>query len=207
MRKAKHIAIEGNIGSGKTTTAKALAAHLGAHLFLESFEDNPHLEKFYRNETINPLRLEAHFLMERYFQVTEEMEKGADLTISDYFFEKCLVFSEVNLDGNNKSVYQGLWSVLYDYLPQPDILVYLAMEVPQLVKNIRKRGREMEFGLTTSYLENLQENYERQLTERKSPKTDIIVMDGSLLLGLSPKEIAEKLVVELEGRGWVLVDK
>ncbi|MCH8554865.1 MAG: deoxynucleoside kinase [Schleiferiaceae bacterium] len=207
MKKVKHIAIEGNIGSGKTTTAKALAAHLGAHLYLESFEDNPHLEKFYKSETINPLKMEAHFLMERYFQIAEEMEKGAGLTISDYCFEKCLVFSEVNLDGNNKTIYQGLWQVLTDYLPQPDVIVYLAMEVPQLVKNIRKRGREMEMGLTASYLRLLQDSYGKQLSVGENSNSDLIIMDGSMLLGLSNKEIAEKLVVELEGRGWVLVDK
>lgn len=156
------IAIEGNIGAGKTTLAHMLARHFNARLILEQFADNPFLPKFYENPAQNAFPLELFFMAERYKQL-KELVYTADLfqsvTISDYLFTKCLLFAKVNLPEQEFRLYQNFFDILQSQIVQPDILIYLHAPVSKLQSNIRKRNRRYEQGIPDSYLFNIQEAY------------------------------------------------
>jgi deoxyguanosine kinase len=156
------IAIEGNIGAGKTTLAHLLAKKLNARLILEQFADNPFLPKFYENPKQNAFPLELFFMAERYKQL-KDMIHTSDLfqnvTVSDYVFTKCLLFAKVNLSEEEFRLYQRLFDIMQQQLPFPDILIYLHSPVQKLQKNIKKRNRIYEQKIPDEYLFNIQETY------------------------------------------------
>ncbi len=122
------IAVEGNIGAGKTTLAHLLARHFNSRLILEAFAENPFLPKFYENPKQYAFPLELFFMAERYKQL-KELVHTKDLfqrvTISDYIFSKCLLFAKVNLPDEEFHLYQKLFDIIYQQLVQPDLLIYL----------------------------------------------------------------------------------
>jgi deoxyguanosine kinase len=156
------IAIEGNIGAGKTTLAHMLARHFNARLILEQFADNPFLPKFYENPAQNAFPLELFFMAERYKQL-KELVYTADLfqsvTISDYLFTKCLLFAKINLSEQEFRLYQNFFDILQSQVVQPDILIYLHAPVSKLQSNIRKRNRPYEQAIPDNYLFSIQETY------------------------------------------------
>jgi deoxyguanosine kinase len=156
------IAIEGNIGAGKTTLAHMLARHFNARLILEQFADNPFLPKFYENPTQNAFPLELFFMAERYKQL-KELVYTADLfqsvTIADYLFTKCLLFAKINLSEQEFRLYQNFFDILQSQVVQPDILIYLHASVSKLQSNIRKRNRPYEQAIPDNYLFSIQETY------------------------------------------------
>jgi deoxyadenosine/deoxycytidine kinase len=156
------IAIEGNIGAGKTTLAHMLARHFNARLILEQFADNPFLPKFYENPAQYAFPLELFFMAERYKQL-KELVYTADLfqsvTIADYLFTKCLLFAKVNLPEQEFRLYQNFFDILQSQIVQPDILIYLHAPVSKLQSNIRKRNRPYEQGIPDNYLFSIQEAY------------------------------------------------
>lgn len=156
------IAIEGNIGAGKTTLAHMLARHFNARLILEQFADNPFLSKFYENPSQYAFPLELFFMAERYKQL-KDWVYTADLfqsvTISDYLFTKCLLFAKVNLPEQEFRLYQKFFEILQSQVVQPDILIYLHAPVSKLQTNIRKRNRSYEQGMPDNYLFRIQEAY------------------------------------------------
>ncbi|MBS1745273.1 MAG: deoxynucleoside kinase [Bacteroidetes bacterium] len=156
------IAIEGNIGAGKTTLAHLLAKQLNARLILEQFADNPFLPKFYENPKQNAFPLELFFMAERYKQL-KDMVHTKDLfqnvTVADYFFTKCLLFAKVNLNEEEFRLYQRLFDIMQQQLIYPDILIYLHAPVQKLQKNIKKRNRSYEQHIADEYLFNIQETY------------------------------------------------
>jgi deoxyguanosine kinase len=156
------IAVEGNIGAGKTTLAHLLARHFNSRLILEEYAENPFLAKFYENPKQYAFPLELFFMAERYKQL-KELVHTKDLfqrvTISDYIFSKCLLFAKVNLPDEEFHLYQKLFDIIYQQLVQPDILIYLHTPVHQLQKKIRKRNRPYEQNIPDDYLFSLQETY------------------------------------------------
>ena len=157
-----YIAIEGNIGAGKTTLAHLLAKKLNARLILEQFADNPFLPKFYENPKQFAFPLELFFMAERYKQLKDMVNKTdlfQSVTVSDYFFIKCLLFAKVNLPEEEFRLYQKLFDIMHQQLLMPDILIYLHSPVQKLQKNIKKRNRSYEQGIPDEYLFNIQETY------------------------------------------------
>ena len=156
------IAIEGNIGAGKTTLAHMLARHFNARLILEQFADNPFLSKFYENPDQFAFPLELFFMAERYKQL-KDLVYTADLfqsvTISDYLFTKCLLFAKVNLPDQEFRLYQKFFDILQSQIERPDILIYLHAPVSKLQANIRKRNRSYEQAIPDNYLFRIQEAY------------------------------------------------
>jgi deoxyguanosine kinase len=156
------IAVEGNIGAGKTTLSHLLARHFNARLILEQFADNPFLPKFYENPAQYAFPLELFFMAERYKQL-KELVYTADLfqsvTISDYLFTKCLLFAKVNLPEQEFRLYQKFFEILNTQVVHPDILIYLHAPVSKLQSNIRKRNRPYEQSIPDTYLFNIQETY------------------------------------------------
>lgn len=156
------IAIEGNIGAGKTTLAHVLSKHLNARLILEEFADNPFLPKFYENQQQYAFPLELFFMAERYKQLKELIHTKdlfQNITVSDYLFTKCLLFAKVNLTEEEFRLYHKLYDIIRQPLIQPDLLIYLHVPVQKLQKNIRKRNRAYELNIPDEYLFNIQETY------------------------------------------------
>jgi deoxyguanosine kinase len=156
------ITIEGNIGAGKTTLAHLLSKHYGARLVLEEFADNPFLPKFYENPAQYAFPLELFFMAERYKQL-KDLVSTKDLfqsvTVADYLFTKCLLFSKVNLPDEEFRLYQRLYDIMQAQMLQPDILIYLHAPVSKLQENIKKRNRPYEQNIKDEYLFNIQETY------------------------------------------------
>lgn len=160
--KYNFIAIEGNIGAGKTTLAKRLSEEFNARLILERFEDNSFLPKFYEQPDIYAFPLEMSFLADRYQQLKEKLamqELFSTFTISDYFIDKSLIFAKNNLKADEFSLYSRLFQIISAFLPRPDLLVYLYLDIPRLQKNINKRGRDYERLIQDDYLEKIQAGY------------------------------------------------
>jgi deoxyguanosine kinase len=156
------IAIEGNIGAGKTTLAHMLSKHFNSRLVLEEFTDNPFLPKFYENPQQYAFPLELFFMAERYKQLKDLIHTKDlfhSLTISDYLFTKCLLFAKVNLSEEEFRLYHKLYDIIRQQLIQPDLLIYLHVPVQKLQKNIKKRNRAYEQGIPDEYLFKIQETY------------------------------------------------
>lgn len=156
------ITIEGNIGAGKTTLSHLLAKKYNARLILEAFADNPFLTKFYENPSQYAFPLELFFMAERYKQLKELIHTKdlfQNVTITDYLFTKCLLFAKVNLPEEEFRLYQKLFEIIHQQIPQPEILIYLHVPVNKLQMNIRKRNRPYEQAIPDEYLFRIQETY------------------------------------------------
>lgn len=156
-----YIAVEGVIGAGKTSLASMLARQLNAKLILESFEDNPYLEKFYSNPGEYAFRTQIFFLLERFSRLREltQEELFHSHVISDFIFEKDKIFAYLNLNDNELKIYEAVVSVFEKKILLPDLVIYLQAPVPRLMKNIRERDRWIERDLTVKYIEELSEAY------------------------------------------------
>ena len=160
--KRHFIAIEGNIGAGKTTLSNILSKHYDAKLMLEEFAENPFLIKFYENPQQYAFPLELFFLAERFKQQQEKIQTTDlfhSVTVSDYIFTKCLLFAKVNLPEEEFRLYQKLFDVFFQQLTPPDILIYLHAPITKLQSNIKKRNRDFEQTIPDEYLFKLQETY------------------------------------------------
>jgi deoxyadenosine/deoxycytidine kinase len=158
----KYITIEGNIGAGKTSLATMLAKQFDAQLVLEQFADNPFLPLFYETPQRYAFPLELFFMAERFQQLKESISNAQlfqPIVIADYLFIKSLLFARINLNEEEYKLYQRLFHYIYTSLPEPELLVYLHCEVPQLLKNIEKRGRPYEKNISADYLQNIQDTY------------------------------------------------
>ena len=176
------IAIEGNIGSGKTSLANKLASDLQARLVLEEFEDNSFLPKFYKDARRYAFPLEMSFLAARFNQLKGQLNEQ-DLftkhTVSDYLFAKCLLFSKVNLDEDEYELYSKVFSIIQLQLRKPDLLVYLHNPVEKLLWQIKNRGRTYEQEISPEYLESLQTAYFEYLNQQNDQR--ILILDCSAL--------------------------
>ena len=174
------IAIEGNIGVGKTTLATKLSNDLKAKLVLEEFNDNLFLPKFYKNKKKYAFPLEISFLAERYNQLSQEIfnqDLFKLLTISDYFVPKSLVFSKVNLTKDEYKLIQELFKIMYRNLPKPDLMVYMHASLKKIKHQISIRGRKFESGITNDYLKQIEEGYLAYMKQETSFPILIIDVD------------------------------
>jgi deoxyadenosine/deoxycytidine kinase len=176
--KYKYIAIEGNIGAGKTTLAKRLSEEFNARLILERFEDNSFLPKFYEQPDSYAFPLEMSFLADRYQQMKESLvtrEVFSGYAVSDYFIDKSLVFARNNLKADEFNIYSRMFQIISALLPRPDLLIYLYMDIPRLLEKIKMRGRDYELQIKSSYLEKIQSGYMNYFRALKDMK--ILVID------------------------------
>jgi len=171
------IAIEGNIGSGKTSLASHIASDFKSELILESFSDNPFLPKFYKNPEKYSFSLELFFMSERYHQLKDKISSDLFFNnkISDYFFMKSRIFAKTNLQRDELLLFEKLFDIMLASLPAPDLLVYLHSDIKRLQANIRKRGREYEQNIMDSYLESIQDSYFDYL--KKQNKSAVLIID------------------------------
>tara|TARA_B100001758_G_C18292098_1_gene547643 strand:- start:57 stop:692 length:636 start_codon:yes stop_codon:yes gene_type:complete len=173
----KHIAIEGNIGSGKTTLASMLARDFKLRLILEEFEKNPFLPQFYESPENNAFALELFFMAERYhqFKNLSRQDIFQPQIISDYFFVKSKLFAQNNLQFDEMQLFNRLFDIMFTSLSKPDLLVYLHSDIKRLQKNIKQRGRDFEQDISEMYLQNIQDKYLDYL--RKQDDFPVLVLD------------------------------
>ena len=168
MIRYNHIAIEGNIGAGKTTLAKMLSRYLGSSLLLEEFEDNHFLKAFYNGKDF-AIHAEIQFILDRSKQLADFFSKKHQLIISDYVPEKSLIFSKMNLSESEYKIIKDLTSVLYKNFQKPDLILFIDRSTEDLIENIIKRGRVYEQNIDGRYIENLNNGYEDWLGEINCP--------------------------------------
>lgn len=157
-----YIAIEGNIGAGKTTLATRISKDFSTRLILEQFEDNSFLPKFYEDQARYAFPLELSFLADRYQQLKNQLavqDMFHPVTIADYFILKSLIFARKTLNNEEFTLYSRLFSIIENALPKPDLLVYLYLDIKRLQSNIRNRGRVYEQKIEDEYLQKIQEGY------------------------------------------------
>ena len=157
-----YIAIEGNIGAGKTSLANKIAYDFNAKLILERFADNAFLPKFYEEPERYAFTLEMSFLADRYQQISDDLSQldlFKDFKVSDYDVNKSLIFSKVTLPEDEFRLYRKLFYQVYRDIAKPDLYVYLHQNTERLKANIKKRGRKYESDIKDEYLEQLNSGY------------------------------------------------
>lgn len=155
------IAIEGSIGVGKTTLAKKLAASFEHAVLLEDAEENPFLEKFYRNREQAALATQLFFLFQRAQKIQDTRQKDIfeAARVADFLMEKDPLFARVNLDADEYQLYEKVYRQLTIDAPKPDLVVYLQASTDVLLSRIEQRGLAIERSIDRRYLEHLNEVY------------------------------------------------
>jgi deoxyadenosine/deoxycytidine kinase len=196
------IAIEGNIGAGKTTLANRLATDFNRRLILEEFSDNPFLPPFYREPERYAFPVELFFMAERHKQLQAELAQTDLFTngvIADYIFVKTLLFARNTLPAEEFRLFSRLFKAMDAGFPNPDLIVYLHRPVEALQANIAKRGREYEQEMKDEYLKSVQDAYFNYFGSQK--EIPVLVLD----LGdqnFAEDEVVFQRMVEAIGREW-----
>jgi len=157
-----YIAIEGNIGAGKTTLAGKISEDFNAKLILERFADNPFLPKFYKDQARYAFSLEMSFLADRYQQLSDDLAQFdlfRDFVVADYHIFKSLIFSKVTLGEDEYRLYRKLFDIMYKEMRKPGLYVYLYQSTDRLLHHIRMRGRSYEQDIKADYLESINQGY------------------------------------------------
>ena len=160
--KFNYIAIEGNIGAGKTSLASKIAEDFNGKLVPERFADNPFLPLFYEDQVRYAFSLEMSFLADRYQQITDDLAQFnlfSDFVVADYHIFKSLIFSKVTLSEDEYRLYRRLFDIMYKELPRPGLYVYLYQSTPRLLEHIKKRGRSYEQDISAEYLDSINRGY------------------------------------------------
>ena len=175
-----YIAIEGNIGAGKTSLATQISREFNAKLILERFADNPFLPKFYKEPQRYAFTLEMSFLADRYQQISDDLSQldlFKDFMVSDYDVHKSLIFSRVTLPEDEFRLYRKLFYQVYKDIAKPDLYVYLYQNTERLQKNIKKRGRNYEQDIEDDYLDKINSGYLDFL--KNHPEFNVKIIDIS----------------------------
>lgn len=177
-----YIAIEGNIGVGKTTLARVLAQRMNATTVMEEYADNNFLPKFYEDADRYAFPLELSFLADRYKQA-KTLQNAPQLFnehyVSDYLFIKSKLFAKLNLKEDEYRLFENIFEIMNEHTLRPDLLIYLQCPMEQLQANIIRRGRPYEMNIRPEYLAALNEMYGQYIrqTDLKTLSLDVTGMD------------------------------
>jgi len=158
----RYLAIEGNIGAGKTSLAQMIARDFKGKLILERYADNPFLPQFYQDPERYAFPLEMSFLADRFQQLAEQSAQYdlfSDLIITDYDRYKSLIFAKITLTSAEFDLYQKFFHLMHRELPRPQVYIYLAQSTERLLDNIKLRGRPYEQSIDTDYLQKIHSGY------------------------------------------------
>ncbi len=178
-----HIAIAGNIGSGKTTLTKMLAKRYGWTPRFEPVDNNPYLDDFYHDMSRWSFNLQVYFLNKRFKEVVE-ISKSKEAIIQDRtIFEDAKIFApnlhdQGYMSDRDFENYSDLFDLMMSLVKLPQLMIYIRSSIPTLVKHIEKRGRSFEKSIRIDYLTGLQQRYEEWI---KDYKGELIVIDGDKL--------------------------
>lgn len=176
-----YIAVEGNIGAGKTSFSTMVSEDFNAKLILERFKDNPFLPKFYENKERYAFPLEMSFLADRYQQLSDDLAQYdlfKDFVISDYDVFKSLIFAKITLHEDEYSLYHKLFHLMYKELVKPELYIYLYQNTERLLENIKKRGRDYEQNIQPDYLVNINKSYLNFIKSQSNMKVQVIDISG-----------------------------
>ncbi len=192
-----HIAVAGNIGSGKTTLTGQLAKHFGWEAHYEDVESNPYLHSFYEDMQRWSFNLQIYFLNSRFRQIVTIRNSGKDVIQDRTIFEDAYIFApnlhSMNLmETRDYENYSALFELISSFIKPPDLLIYLRSSIPNLVKQIQKRGRDYEESIRLDYLKSLNERYEAWITKYKLGKLLIVDVDD-INFADNPKDL-----------GWII---
>ncbi|MDV7187862.1 2-amino-4-hydroxy-6-hydroxymethyldihydropteridine diphosphokinase [Lutibacter sp. TH_r2] len=160
--KYNYIAIEGNIGAGKTSLSKMISEQFNAKVILERFADNPFLPKYYEDMERYAFPLEMSFLADRYQQLSDDLgqfDLFKNFIVSDYYIFKSLIFAQVSLAKEEFLLYRRMFDIMYKEISKPDLYIYLYQNTPRLLENIKKRGRDYEQKIPAEYLDKIHQGY------------------------------------------------
>ena len=201
-----HIAVTGNIGAGKTTLTTMFAKHYGWETQFEDVDHNPYLDDFYQDMSKWSFALQMYFLGSRFRQVKEIRESGKNIIQDRTIYEDAYIFAE-NLNEMNLlsdrdySNYTSLFNLMKSFVSAPDLLIYLKADISTLTKQIAKRGREYEAGISIDYLMRLNKKYEAWIDSYKEGK--LLVIDVNDLDFVEREEdfgyILDRIDAELNG--------
>ncbi len=201
-----HVAIAGNIGSGKTTLTGLLAKHYKWQPHYEDVEDNPYLDDFYNQMARWSFNLQIYFLNSRFRQILDIREKGKDVIQDRTIYEDAYIFAPnlhamglmTNRDFEN---YKSLFDLMASVTEAPDLLIYLRSSIPNLVKQIHSRGRDYEASISIDYLSRLNERYEAFIQGYDKGKLIILDVDDINFVD-NPEHLGEvinKIDAEIHG--------
>ncbi len=206
MKQPYHIAIAGNIGSGKTTLTRLLSKHFKWEPHFEDLDNNPYIEHFYEDMRRWSFNLQIFFLTQRFNQVIN-IRNGKKNVIQDRtIYEDAFIFApalhEMGLmRSQDFETYSSLFKLIESFLQPPDLLIYIRASVPTLVRQIQARGREYENSIRIDYLGSLNEKYEKWIENYSGNKLLIIEAD-QLDIPNKPEDLGiviEKIQAQLYG--------
>ena len=191
-----YIAIEGPIGVGKTSLAEIIADKLNTRKALEDFEENPFLDNFYDNIEEYAFQTQMFFLLQRYKQQQEikqldVMQKGV---VTDYMFDKDRLFASFTLSGPEMELYSRVADILEQDIIKPDLVVYLQADTPLLMQYIKKRGRDLEKGVTSDYIDLVNQRYQEFFVNYEDTPL-LIINTNNIDFVENPRDLDELLEI------------
>ncbi len=196
-----HIAVAGNIGSGKTTLTKLLSKHFNWKPHYEDVENNPYLHSFYEDMQRWSFNLQVYFLNSRFRQVIDIRRSGKNIIQDRTIYEDAYIFAP-NLHSMNLMStrdfenYSSLFELMSSFIQPPDLLIYLRASVPTLVSQIQTRGRDYEESIRLDYLKLLNERYENWITSYK--QGNLLIMDVDNMDFNKPEDLS-KVIDKVNG--------
>jgi len=190
MPQLKHIAISGNIGCGKTTLSEKLAKHYGWTALYESVDHNPYLRDFYQDMHRWAFHLQIYFLNSRFKQINE-IQSSPRTTVQDRtIYEDAYIFAanlykSGHITERDYQSYLDIFHSMINFVKPPDLLIYLKADIPKLVHQIEKRGRDFEYAIRLDYLKNLNEHYEKWISTYTLGKL--------LIIDVNPLDFVERI--------------
>jgi deoxyadenosine/deoxycytidine kinase len=196
----QYVAGEGVIGVGKTAVVERLAERLDATTVMEEWAQNPFLKPFYEGAPGSAFQAELFFLLSRYRQQQELQQRNLfqTYTVSDYVFEKSLLFAYLNLEDSELLIYEKLYALLAESVPRPDLVVYLQAPTDVLLKRVRERGRPEESRMGEDYLAEVNRAYNHYFFHYS--QTPLLVVNTTDL-DFARKEDVEDLMKQIAGMG------
>ena len=200
-----HIAIAGNIGSGKTTLTRLLAKHFGWTPHFEEVDHNPYLDSFYEDMQRWSFNIQIFFLNSRFRQVIDIRNSGKDVIQDRTIYEDAMIFapnlySMGLMESRDFENYRSLFDLMSKFLQAPDLLIYLRASVPTLIRQSAKRNRDYEQSIRLDYLSNLNDRYEEWISNYKEGK--LLIIESDKLELENPEDlgtIVEKIEASLNG--------
>ncbi|MEO8239436.1 MAG: 2-amino-4-hydroxy-6-hydroxymethyldihydropteridine diphosphokinase [Flavobacterium sp.] len=180
LQQFNYIALEGNIGAGKTTLVHKIAEDFNAKTVLERFADNPFLPKFYKDQNRYAFPLEMSFLADRYQQLSDDLAQFdlfKDFIVADYHIFKSFIFAKITLAEDEYRLYRNLFDIIYKEMPKPDLYIYLYQNTERLLQNIKRRGRNYEQNISADYLDKINNGYLEYI--KSETDLNVLIIDVS----------------------------